>query len=156
MNFLSSQIGPERGEVAVNSWWRALVGMMVGFCALGVSGCDSEADDCPVNPDDPTKYVIVGFWKTTDCSGDPETTNAFPVEGNAPCYCWPGNSGENSADTFSCDPDTNSFTYVQYGSLTCGQDDNTPTSKTVYTDRCEQDIPPTLYARIVDYGACTP
>ena len=115
--------------------------------------CDT-VDECPVNPEDPTKYVIVGFWDTDDCSGEPIATNAFPIDNSDGCYCWPGNSGENSADDFSCDPDNASFTYTQYGSLTCGEDDDTPTTKTVYTDKCEQDIPPTLYSQIIDYGAC--
>ena len=81
-------------------------------------------------------------------------TNAFPVTPDAGCYCWPGSSGENSADRFSCNREQRSFTYTQYGSLTCGEDDNTPTEKTVYTERCEQDIPPTLYSRIINFEAC--
>jgi hypothetical protein len=115
----------------------------------------SATDDCTPNPTDPTQYVVVGFWNNDPtCSGEPMITNAFPVAQGAPCYCWPGNSGENSADTFVCDPTTNSFTYTQYNSLTCGVDDDTPTVKTSYTDRCEQDIPENLYAQIIDYGAC--
>ena len=128
-----------------------LLGLVVCMAA-----CDSSSkeEECPVNPEDPEQYIIVGFWDVDDCSGDPIAINSFPVDNTAECYCWPGNSGENSADSFSCDPDSQSFTYTQYGSLTCGEDDNTPTSKTVYTDRCEQDIPPTLYSQIIDYGAC--
>ena len=127
--------------------------LLILSSVIALSACSSD-DDCPTNPEDPTQYVIVGFWTTTDCSGDPVATNAFPVEPESPCYCWPGNSGENSADTFSCDPENATFTYTQYNSLTCGEDDTTPTVKTIYSDRCEQDIPPTLYARILDYGAC--
>ena len=123
------------------------------LCGLIFYGCTSD-EDCPVNPEDPTQYVIVGFWSTNDCSGEPIAVNSFPVEASQGCYCWPGNSGENSADRFSCDPDNRSFTYTQYGSLTCGEDDDTPTEKTVYLDRCEQDIPPTIYSKIIDYGAC--
>ncbi len=126
----------------------ALVGVVI------LAGCSD--DDCELNPDDPTQYVVVGFWSSADCSGDPVATNAFPVESTAPCYCWPGHSGENSADTFMCDPANRTFTYTQYGSLTCGEDDDTPTVKTVYSDQCKQDIPPTLYAKILDYGACEP
>jgi hypothetical protein len=111
--------------------------------------------DCLPNPSDPTQYVIVGFWNgDPQCAGDPIMTNAFPVEADAPCYCWPGNSGENSADGFACDPSANSFTYTQYNSLSCGEGDNTPTVKTTYTDQCTQDIPMNLYSKIVDYGAC--
>jgi len=121
------------------------------FFVLGACGSD---DECPPNQDDPSQYVIVGFWSSTDFSGEPVATNAFPVKAESPCYCWPGNSGENSADTFSCDPENGTFTYTQYNSLTCGEDDNSPTPKTIYSDQCKQDIPPTLYAKIIDYGAC--
>ena len=82
--------------------------------------------------------------------------NAFPVVQDAPCYCWPGNSGENSADTFSCDTEAMTFTYTQYNTLTCGEGDNTPTVKTIYSDKCEQDIPENLYSKIIDFGACDP
>ena len=124
------------------------------MCFFMMLSCDSN-EDCPVNPEYPSKYVIVGFWSNTDCSGDPVAVNSFPVKATEGCYCWPGNSGENSADQFSCNPDQQSFTYTQYGSLTCGADDNTPTQKTVYMDQCKQDIPPTLYSKIINYGACT-
>ncbi len=114
-------------------------------CATATEGCDANATD-------PTRYVIVGFWdEDPTCSGDPMITNAFPVEAEADCYCWAGNSGENSADTFVCDPDEQSSTYTQYNSLTCGADDDTPTIKTGFTDACLHDIPDNLYAKIVDY-----
>lgn len=129
------------------------ISLSLFVCVTTFSSCDSS-EDCPVNPEDPSKYVIVGFWSTDDCSGDPIATNSFPVEPTAECYCWPGNSGENSAEDFRCNPDEQSFTYTQYGSLTCGADDPTPTEKTVYMDQCKQDIPPTIYAKIIDYGAC--
>ena len=115
---------------------------------------DPSDDDCSLNPMDPERFVIVGFWATDDCSGDPIATNAFPVTDDGSCYCWPGHSGENSADDFSCDATAGTFTYTQYGSLTCGEDDPTPTVKTVSVDACHQDIPPTLYTRIVDMGPC--
>ncbi|MFT4628785.1 MAG: hypothetical protein ACI8PZ_007481 [Myxococcota bacterium] len=121
----------------------------------GATGAGSTTDACTPNPTDPSRYVIVGFWNNDPtCSGDPMITNAFPVDPAAGCYCWPGNSGENSADGFACDPGAGSFTYTQYNSLTCGLDDDSPTAKTAWTDRCEQDIPANLYAMIVDYGAC--
>jgi hypothetical protein len=129
-----------------------LLFVLVLACSAIGTACDEE--DCPTNPEDPERYVTVGFWSTTDCSGDPIATNSFPVENSGGCYCWPGNSGENSADTFSCDAASKTFTYTQYGSLTCGEDDDTPTVKTVYTDRCEQDIPPTIYSRILDFSVC--
>ena len=114
-----------------------------------------EADDgaCDVVPEGEGR-VTVGFWETEDCSGEPVTTNSFPIEPDADCYCWPGHSGENSADSFSCNDGDGSFTYTQYGSLECGAGDDSPTEKTVYTTSCEQDMPPTLYAMILDYSAC--
>lgn len=129
-------------------------------CTAGPSGGDTDgqsdanATECELNPEDPA-YVQIGFWMNSDCSGEPIKINSFPVEADAPCYCWPGNSGENSAIDFSCDPDAQSFTYTQYTTLTCGGG-NGGVVKTSYTDKCEQDIPPTLYSKIVDYGACTP
>lgn len=125
-------------------------------CALAVGvavGCSSEDDGCDKHAADATRYVLVGFWKTTDCSGDPIETNAFEVKADAPCYCWPGGSGENSAHKFSCDVDAKSFTYTQHTTLTCsGGNSNV---KTVYTDKCVQDVPPTLYAKILDFSACS-
>ena len=117
------------------------------------SSCNSD-DECPLNPEDSSQFVIVGFWSTSDCSGEPIAKNSFPVDSSEECYCWPGNSGENSADTFKCDVENKAFIYTQYGSLTCGEDDNTPTVKTVFTDQCKQDIPPTIYSRILEYDAC--
>jgi len=119
---------------------------------LLLAACGSDSDTCPVI-ESGTDRVVVGFWESADCSGEPLTTNSFPVAADADCYCWPGSSGENSADTFTCNDD-GSFTYTQYGSLDCGVSDDSPTEKTVYTDRCQQDIPPTIYAMILDDGAC--
>ena len=118
---------------------------------------DSGGDDgsCEPNPTDPSHFVVVGFWNNDpSCTGEPMITNSFPVTADAGCYCWPGNSGSNSADSFSCDTSAQSFTYTQYNSLTCGDGDNTPTVKTAYVDQCTQDIPQNLYKKIVDFGAC--
>ena len=115
----------------------------------------SSPGACDPNPTDPTQFVVVGFWNNDPtCSGDPMITNSFPVSEEAGCYCWPGASGENSADSYACDPTAGSFTYTQYNSLTCGEGDDTPTEKTTYLDQCTQDIPQNLYSKIVDYGAC--
>ena len=128
-------------------WW--IVGL-VAACGEG-----TDTGECLPNDTDPTQFVIVGFWNDDpSCSGEPMMTNAFPVREEAGCYCWPGQSGENSADGFVCDPDASGFAYVQYNSLTCGEGDDTPTEKTTYLDQCTQDIPQNLYSKIVDYGAC--
>lgn len=127
---------------------------LVKFSLLGVAlaGCGSK-DDCEAIPSGEGR-VEVGFWDNSDCSGDPIITNSFPTEPDADCYCWPGNSGENSADSYSCNDGDGSFTYVQYNDLECGASDDSPTEKTIYTTDCTQDIPPTLYSRILDYSAC--
>lgn len=129
--------------------------ILLGLALLCAAWSCSDSDDsgCTVHALDATQYVIVGFWTTSDCSGEPVAQNAFPVAKDAPCYCWPGHSGENSADTFVCDAAAKTFTYTQFNSLTCGAGDTTPTVKTVTMD-CKQDIPPTLSTRIVNFGAC--
>jgi len=130
-------------------------GWMWGVLLMGACADGGADDECPPNETDPSTYVIVGFWnEDPSCSGEPMITQAFPVTADAGCYCWPGNSGENSADAFSCDVDAGSFTYTQYNSLTCGDDDDTPTVKTSTLDDCRQDIPDNLYSKIVDFGAC--
>ena len=130
-------------------------GGMDGETTAATDGGAEGGDDCLPNETDPTQYVIVGFWNgDPSCSGDPIQTNAFPVQSDAPCYCWPGNSGMNSADGFMCDPQAGSFTYIQYNSLTCSAGDDTPTEKTTFLDSCTQDIPMNLYSKIVDFGAC--
>ena len=126
--------------------------VLVGL-AVFEPGCDGEAGACEAIESGGGR-ITVGFWDNDDCSGEPLITNSFPVDPDAPCYCWPGSSGENSADGFSCDPGGESFTYVQYNSLTCGDGDDTPTTKVVYTTACTQDIPPTLSAMVLDDSAC--
>lgn len=140
-------------SATTSPWTRTLATALLAACVGLGSACSSDSDDCPLNENDPAKYVIVGFWKTTDCSGDPVQKNAFPVTADAPCYCWPGGSGENSAHAFSCDKAAKTFTYKQHTDLVCGEGSNSNV-KTVHTDKCVQDNPPTLYARILDYGAC--
>ena len=125
---------------------------VVAATVVMATACGSKGE-CEAIPEGEGR-VQVGFWENADCSGEPMITNSFPIEPDADCYCWPGNSGENSADSFSCNDGDGSFTYVQYNTLECGVGDDTPTTKTVYTDECKQDIPPTVYARILDYTAC--
>ena len=131
--------------------WLIVSATVLMACSEG--GQDTAA--CQPNADDPTQYVVVGFWDNDpSCTGEPMITNSFPIDASTGCYCWPGNSGENSADSYACDAAAGSFTYTQYNSLSCGEGDDTPTIKTVYTDRCEQDTPANLYAKIVDFSAC--
>ena len=128
---------------------RLFVSVLMTVVGIGCGSTGSN-DSCPTNAPS-TRFVQIGFWKTSDCSGNSIATNNFPVDPAAPCYCWPGHSGENSANSFKCDKAASSFTYTQYQSLSCG---GTPMVKTSYTTKCQQDIPPTLYAKIVDFTAC--
>ncbi|MSO84085.1 MAG: hypothetical protein EXQ53_12460 [Acidobacteria bacterium] len=100
------------------------------------------------------RYVTVGFWTDPTCGGPPASTNRFPVHyGDSQCYTWPGRSGENSASRFSCGRD--SFSYTQWTTLTCSGGQNPPgTRKTSTLTDCTQDVPPTLYARVVDFSGC--
>ena len=145
-------MGHTRLVQELRSLRRSTYSLLALFLAAYAVGCSSDEGGCDKNAEDPARYVTVGFWKTTDCSGAPISTNFFPVTSDAPCYCWPGSSGDNSAFKFSCDVSAKSFTYTQHTTLTCnGGNTNT---KTVYTDQCVQDVPPTLYAKILNYQAC--
>ena len=57
---------------------------------LSQSDANQTADACLPNEPDPTRYVTVGFWTEDTCAGEPMMTNSLPVDGDAPCYCWPG------------------------------------------------------------------
>ena len=142
---------PHHTFTALKRLAAALALIAAASLTVGCSSDDGEGS-CDPNAEDPSRYVTVGFWKTTDCSGDPISTNSFPVTSDAACYCWPGGSGENSAYKFSCDVGAKSFTYTQHTTLTCSGGNNN--TKTVYTDQCVQDVPPTLYAKILNYQAC--
>ena len=100
------------------------------------------------------RYVTIGFWNDATCSGAPVSTNRFPVHfGDTQCYTWPGRSGENSASRFACGP--GSFSYTQWTTLTCSGGQNPAgTRKTNTLTDCTQDVPPTLYGRIVDFSGC--
>ena len=54
--------------------------------ALDYAG-ETNLGACSPNASDPTRYATVGFWKSTDCSGEPVATNAFPINDTAGCYC---------------------------------------------------------------------
>ena len=100
------------------------------------------------------RYVTVAFWNDSTCSGEPANMNRFPVHyGDTQCYTWPGRSGENSASRFSCG--TDSFSYTQWTTLTCsGGQVPAGTRKTTPLTGCTQDVPPTLYARVIDFSGC--
>lgn len=100
------------------------------------------------------RFVTVGFWQDPACSGEPTNTTAFPVGyGDTQCFAWPGRSGENSASRFSCGEQ--SFSYTQWTTLVCsGGQVPEGTRKTVGTATCTQGVPPTQYARILDFSGC--
>ena len=141
--------------------------LAVGLTMLLVlSGCNSKSTSQPADSNrnqssnytelpEGTPIVTVGIWKTNDCSGDMVGTITFPVNyADQQCYTWAGNSGENSATNFSCGE--NSFFYTQWTSLTCsGGQRLDGTDKTVYTEQCQQDVPPTIYSKIIDFSGCS-
>ena len=100
------------------------------------------------------RYVTVGFWSDPTCTGPPANTNRFPVHyGDTQCYSWPGRSGANSASRFACGDRT--FSYTQWTTLTCSGGQNPAgTRKTTPLTGCTQDVPPTLYARVLDFSGC--
>ena len=106
------------------------------------------------NPVVSSRYVTVGFWQDATCAGAPGNTTAFPVDyGDGMCFVWAGRSGENSASRFECGQE--SFSYTQWTTLTCsGGQVPAGTRKTVTTTGCTQGVPPTQYARIVDFSGC--
>lgn len=141
---------------------------MCGLLCVLAAGCGSSQNGgaavttgpsalSPVTAPAPTgaeRYVTVGFWSDSTCGGTPVSTNRFPVHyGDTQCYTWPGRSGENSASRFSCGAD--SFSYTQWTTLTCSGGQNpSGTRKTSNLTDCTQDVPPTLYARVVDFSGC--
>ena len=132
--------------------WRALSGV-----ALLCWGCGASSQLGPRQASVATeapRYVTIGFWNDSTCSGPPVSTNQFPAHyGDTQCYSWPGRSGENSASRFTCG--TNSFSYTQWTTLTCSGGQNPAgTRKTDNLTDCTQDFPPTLYARILDFSGC--
>ncbi|MCG8455605.1 MAG: hypothetical protein MI919_04935 [Holophagales bacterium] len=114
------------------------------------SGCDGYTFDFPEG----TPLVSVAFWDNDRCEGEPLCQIPFPVAyGDRECFAWPGSAGENSATRFECSE--TSLSYTQWTTLTCsGGQMPEGRRKTAYTDRCEQDWPPTLYGRIVDFSGC--
>ena len=140
---------------------------LIALCGLAhviaVAGCSGGASAGALPLVSPTpapaaneRYVTIGFWNSSVCEGAPVSTNRFPVHyGDRQCYTWPGRSGENSATRFACGSD--SLSYTQWTTLTCSGGQNPQgTRKTTNLTDCTQDLPPTLYARIVDFSGCTP
>lgn len=132
--------------------------LAVGLGCSGPGGVSGGSVSSQVGPTQTAagseRYVTVGFWTDPLCRGEPVSTNRFPVHyGDSQCYAWPGRSGENSASRFSCGRD--SFSYTQWTTLTCtgGQNPN-GTRKTSTLVDCVQDVPPTLFARIVEFSGC--
>ena len=137
--------------------------LWLGVAMLCVScGAASQVAPTPTAASTPTavatgseRYVTIGFWTDSACGGTPVSSNQFPVHfGDTQCYTWPGRSGENSASRFSCG--ANSFSYTQWTTLTCsGGQVPAGTRKTGTLTECIQDVPPTLYARIIDFSGCS-
>jgi hypothetical protein len=143
----------------------AAVGVLLFVVSTGCAGATDAAGTLPASPSAPTalpsppssgseRYVTIGFWNDRSCGGAPVSTNRFPVHyGDTGCYSWPGRSGTNSASRFACGED--GFSYTQWTTLTCSGGQNpSGTRKTTNTTDCTQDVPPTLYARVLDFSGC--
>ncbi|MDH4183513.1 MAG: hypothetical protein OEV92_04770 [Nitrospinota bacterium] len=139
-----------RGSTHIVTLIAMAVIFISGGCAGGSSGSSKGGTDVPAG----SLTVTVGFWSTNDCSGNTIATISFPVDyANTQCYSWPGHSGENSASNFVCG--ANSLSYTQWTTMTCsGGQNSSGTAKTVHTDQCQQDVPPTLYSKIIDFSGC--
>ena len=140
---------------------RAAVPFALALASLSCGGNTSTttptsvaATAIPTNPVVSARYVTVGFWQEPTCNGEPINTTAFPVDyGDAMCFVWAGRSGENSAGRFACG--SAGFSYTQWTSLTCsGGQVPGGTRKTVSVGGCTQGVPPTQYARVVDFSGC--
>jgi len=132
-----------------------------GVVLLTTAACGGHGpatSSTPTTPSAPSssagRFVTVGFWQDPMCTGEPNNTTAFPVDyGDTQCFAWPGRSGENSASRFSCGEQ--SFSYTQWTTLTCsGGQVPEGTRKTVSITTCIQGVPPTQYARILDFSGC--
>ena len=138
----------------MKAWWMLAIFLVCGSCGAN-DGTSAVTPTSPTTgPAGQERYVTVAFWNSPTCDGPPVNTNRFPVHyGDTQCYTWPGRSGENSASRFSCGVD--SFSYTQWTTLTCsGGQVPAGTRKTTPTTGCTQDVPPTLYARVVDFSGC--
>jgi hypothetical protein len=159
------RIGRVGADVRSRRQLLRLWGLVLLLGTMGCGGSESTANG-PVPPVGPgtsptpttaagERYVTVGFWNDPTCTGPPANTNRFPVHyGETQCYSWPGRSGANSASRFTCGDGT--FSYTQWTTLTCSGGQNPAgTRKTTPLTGCTQDVPPTLYARVLDFSGCT-
>ncbi len=124
--------------------------------ACGDKGSTNSTDIPAPNADQPAGRIVkVGFWSEPTCSGNPNNTSDFPVDyGDTLCFSWPGRSGQNSASRFVCGDQQ--MSYTQWTTLTCsGGRVPEGTRKMVSTVECIQGVPPTQYARILDFSGCT-
>jgi hypothetical protein len=137
-------------------------------------------------------HVVIGYWEQTKdytpnpddnpCSGEPTMKIAYPVDAKQTggCYSWKhwtsrDSFNGNSAKLFSCSTkeskkdkqlNNNSFTFTQWTSLTCSNDDTSPqgdsgivpnpegNQKTAWTKKCCQDMPKNLYSQVLNYDGC--
>eukprot|EP00551_Chaetoceros_affinis_P017134 CAMPEP_0203712590 /NCGR_PEP_ID=MMETSP0091-20130426/70115_1 /ASSEMBLY_ACC=CAM_ASM_001089 /TAXON_ID=426623 /ORGANISM="Chaetoceros affinis, Strain CCMP159" /LENGTH=275 /DNA_ID=CAMNT_0050590571 /DNA_START=626 /DNA_END=1453 /DNA_ORIENTATION=- len=117
-----------------------------------VASTPAPVASTPSPVDCSAKLVAVQTGPSTTCDGGNE--HWWPLEGG--CHGWEGLSpnGEihlNSASGMKCiDEDT--FTFDQYaGSLDCT---GTAVTKTIHFDTCEQDRPPVLYSKGINFECC--
>ena len=144
----------KRAGAALALWLMGVQVCTTAACGGTGSGTGSTPTTPSATGSSAGRFVTVGFWQDPACTGEPNNTTAFPVDyGDTQCFAWPGRSGENSASRFSCGEQ--SFGYTQWTTLTCsGGQVPEGTRKTVGTSTCTQGVPPTQYARILDFSGC--
>ena len=106
-----------------------------------------NATDCAA------KLVAVQTGPSTTCDGG--NTHWWPLDSTS-CHGWEavapnGEIHQNSATNMMCIDET-TIVFVQYpGTLKC---EGTGTQKTITFETCEQDIPPVLYSKGIDFECC--
>jgi hypothetical protein len=118
------------------------------------------------------RQVLVGSWEHPEsyqpkpgenpCAGEPTMKIAYPVDfGATRCFCWKHwksrtDLHSNSASDFACG--AGSFQYAQWHTdLVCGKSASPPPPgepKGVYTKKCCQDTPPTIWSQVLNFSGC--
>ena len=97
----------------------------------------NSGDPCPIDCDI-APAIKEGYYAVADATNH--------------CYQWPGNSGENSMQSGTCNVEDQTFTYDQWTNCDCSGEMGA--RKTVPVVGCVIDNPPVLCQTVIDYSAC--
>jgi hypothetical protein len=121
-----------------------------GSPSTGASGASGGSKACA--------YPLVRLQTGPDPACGGTSAHLWPVGMPASaCHGWraidtTGKQHDNSANDIKCNAD-GSFSFTQFaGNLACS---GKGVTKTYAPDKCEQDIPPTLYTQAVDLTCCS-